>query len=85
MLSVGMVTIGDSIALFTGGRPASLGSAIQEASPPLFASVVAAMSDWLQPATLEIDPISLAVKLAIWAVASLVVLVWAFQREELSG
>jgi ABC-type transport system involved in multi-copper enzyme maturation permease subunit len=84
MILVGAVALTDSFALL-GTDLGGIGYVLQRFAPPLFVSVVLAVSDWIEPVTLKIDPVILALKLVFWMVASLAFLLVAFRREELSG
>jgi ABC-type transport system involved in multi-copper enzyme maturation permease subunit len=81
---VGAITLFDAFTLF-GASLGRLGSILQQFAPPLCTAVVVALKPWITSELPEIDPTLMALKLAFWMVASVLILLATFQKQELGS
>ncbi len=71
-------------ALF-GASLGKIGHIVLYFTPPLCTAVVVALKPWIAPVAPAVDPTIMALKLAFWVIASLLILLAAFQRQELGS
>ena len=81
---VGAITLVNAFTLF-GASLGRLGHILQHFTPPLCTAVVMALKPWIAPVDPEIDPPIMALKLAFWMVASVLILLATFQKRELGS
>jgi ABC-type transport system involved in multi-copper enzyme maturation permease subunit len=79
---VGAITFVNVFTLF-GASVGKVGHIVQYFTPPLCTAVVVALKPWIAPVTPAVDPTIMALKLAFWVVASVLILLAAFRRQEL--
>jgi ABC-type transport system involved in multi-copper enzyme maturation permease subunit len=79
---VGAITLANVFTLF-GASLGRLGYILQHFTPPLCTAVVVALKPWIAPVVLAVDPTIVALKLAFWVVASVLILLATFQKREL--
>jgi len=79
---VGAITFANVFTLF-GASLGRVGYVVQHFAPPLCTAVVVALKPWIAPVTPAVDPMIMALKLVFWVVASVVILLAAFRRQEL--
>ena len=81
---VGAITLVNAFTLF-GASLGKLGYILQHFTPPLCTAVVVALRPWIAPVVPEVDPTIRALKLAFWMVASVLILLATFQKQELGS
>jgi len=81
---VGAITLVNAFTLF-GASLGKLGYILQHFTPPLCTAVVVALRPWIAPVVPEVDPTIMALKLAFWMVASVLILLATFQKQELGS
>jgi ABC-type transport system involved in multi-copper enzyme maturation permease subunit len=81
---VGAITLVNAFTLF-GASLGRLGSILQHFAPPLCTAVVVFLKPWIAPVVPAVDPTIMVLKLAFWIVASVLVLLATFQRQELGS
>ena len=81
---VGAITFANVFTLF-GASLGRLGYILQHFTPPLCTAVVVALKPWIAPVVPEVDPTIMALKLAFWVVASVLILLATFQKQELGS
>jgi hypothetical protein len=81
---VGAITLVNVFTLF-GASLGRLGYILQHFTPPLCTAVVVALKPWIAPMVPKVDPTIVALKLAFWVVASVVILLATFKRRELGS
>jgi ABC-type transport system involved in multi-copper enzyme maturation permease subunit len=81
---VGAITFVNVFTLF-GASLGKLGNILQHFAPPLCTAVVVALKPWIAPMVPAVDPTIMALKLAFWVVASMLILLAAFQKQELGS
>ena len=84
LVFVGAIALVDAFTLF-GVSLGSFGSILQQFAPPLCTAVVLALEPWIAPVDLAVDPMLVTSKLALWMVASVLILLAVFQRRELGN
>jgi len=84
LFCVGAITLVNVFTLF-GTSLGRLGSILQHFAPPLCTAIVVALKPWIAPVAPEVDPTIVALKLAFWVVASVLILLATFQRRELGS
>jgi ABC-type Na+ efflux pump permease subunit len=79
---VGAITFVNVFTMFSTslGR---LGHILQHFTPPLCTAVVVALKPWTTSELPQVDPTIMVLKLAFWVVASVLILLAAFRRQEL--
>jgi len=63
----------------------TLGQVLQHFAPPLCTAVVVALEPWIGSEAPEVDPMIVVLKLAFWAIASVLILLASFQKKELGS
>jgi hypothetical protein len=81
---VGAVTFVNAFTLF-GASLGKLGHILQHFTPPLCTAVVVALRPWIAPVVPNVDPTIMALKLAFWMVASVLILLAIFKKRELGS
>jgi ABC-type transport system involved in multi-copper enzyme maturation permease subunit len=81
---VGAITFVNAFTLF-GTSLGKLGSILQHFAPPLCTAVVVALKPWIAPVVPDVDPTIMALKLAFWMVASVLILLATFRKQELGS
>ncbi len=81
---VGAITFVNVFTLF-GASLGRLGYILQHFTPPLCTAVVVALKPWIAPVVPDVDPTIMTLKLAFWVVASALILLAAFQKQELDS
>ena len=81
---VGAITFVNVFTLF-GTSLGKIGHIVQYFAPPLCTAVVVALKPWIAPVDPAVDPTIMALKLAFWMVASVLILLATFQRQELGS
>ena len=81
---VGAITFLNVFTLF-GAPMGRLGAILQHFTPPLCTAVVVALKPWIAPVVPDVDPTIMALKLAFWVIASVLILLATFQRRELGS
>jgi ABC-type Na+ efflux pump permease subunit len=81
---VGAITLVNTSTLF-GASLGRVGNILQQIAPPLCTAVVVALEPWIAPIAPEVDPTIMALKLAFWVIASVLILLASFQRQELGS
>jgi ABC-type transport system involved in multi-copper enzyme maturation permease subunit len=81
---VGAIAFVNVFALF-GASLGKIGHIVQSFTPPLCTAVVVALKPWIAPVTPAVDPMIMALKLAFWVIASVLILLAAFQKQELGS
>ncbi len=81
---IGAITLVNVFTLF-GASLGRLGSILQHFTPPLCTAIVVALKPWIAPVAPGVDPTIVALKLAFWMVASVLILLVTFQRRELGS
>jgi ABC-type transport system involved in multi-copper enzyme maturation permease subunit len=79
---VGAITFVNVFTLF-GASLGKVGHVLQHFTPPLCTAVVVALKPWIAPVVPDVDPTIMVLKLAFWMIVSLLLLLGAFQRQEL--
>lgn len=79
---VGVITFVNSLTLF-GAQLEGAGQVLQHFTPPLATAIVLALGPWLAPNAPDVDPVIVCLKLAVWAVASMALLLAVFRRVEI--
>lgn len=82
LIFVGAITFANVFTLF-GASLGRVGHIVQYFTPPLCTSIVVALKPWIAPIAPTVDPMIMALKLAFWVIASLLILLAAFRRQEL--
>jgi hypothetical protein len=81
---VGAITFVNVFTLF--GHPLQgVGHVVQYFTPPLCTAIVVALEPWIAPVTPSVDPTIMVLKLVFWTVASALILLATFQKQELAG
>ena len=81
---IGAITLVNVFTLF-GTSLGRLGSILQHFAPPLCTAIVVALKPWIAPVVPGVDPTIVALKLAFWVVASVLILLATFQKRELGS
>jgi hypothetical protein len=81
---VGAITLVNAFTLF-GASFGRLGNILQHFTPPLCTAVVVALKPWIAPVVPDVDPMVMVLKLGFWIVASVMILLATFQRQELGS
>jgi ABC-type transport system involved in multi-copper enzyme maturation permease subunit len=81
---VGAITLVNAFTLF-GASLGRFGYILQHFTPPLCTAVVVALKPWIAPVVPVVDPTIVALKLAFWMVASVLILLATFQKQELGS
>ena len=81
---VGAITFVNVFTLF-GASLGRVGYILQHFTPPLCTAVVVALKPWIAPVVPEVDPTIMVLKLAFWVVASMLILLATFQKQELGS
>ena len=81
---VGAIAVVNIFTLL-GASLGRLGYILQHFTPPLCTAVVVALKPWIAPVVPDVDPTIVALKLAFWVVASVLILLVTFQRQELAS
>ena len=68
-----------------GASLGRLGYILQHFTPPLCTAIVVALKPWIAPVVPAVDPTIVALKLAFWMVASVLILLATFRRRELGS
>jgi hypothetical protein len=84
LFCVGAITLVNVFTLF-GTSLGRLGSILQHFAPPLCTAIVVALKPWIAPVVPGVDPTIVALKLAFWVVASVLILLATFQKRELGS
>ena len=82
LVGIGMIATVNAIGLF-GVELGGVAWAIDRFGPPLGTSVVAALSPWIAPAEVPVDPFEVSIRAAAWAVAGIALLVVAFRKQDI--
>jgi len=81
---VGAITFVNVFTLF-GASLGRVGHILQYFTPPLCTAVVVALKPWIAPVVPAVDPTVMALKLAFWVVASVLILLATFRKHELGS
>ena len=81
---MGVIAFVNSLTLF-GVELEGAARVLQHLTPPLATAVVLALGPWFAPHALDVDPIVVCLKLAVWAVASMALLLAVFRRVEIKS
>jgi len=81
---VGAITFVNVFTLF-GASLGRVGHVLQYFTPPLCTAVVVALKPWIAPVAPAVDPTIMALKLGFWVVASALILLAAFRKQELGS
>jgi ABC-type transport system involved in multi-copper enzyme maturation permease subunit len=79
---MGVIAFVNSLTLF-GVELEGAARVLQHLTPPLATAVVLALGPWLAPNAPDVDLIVVCLKLAVWAVASMALLLAVFRRVEI--
>jgi hypothetical protein len=74
-----------NVAAQLGAELGGVAGLVDRFGPPLVSSVVVALRAWIEPANVRGAPVELALRQAVWMLASAVLLVRAFHRVEIRG
>jgi len=81
---VGAIALVNAFALF-GVSLGRLGEVVQQFAPPLCTAVVVALEPWIAPVNPDVVPAIMVLKLALWMIASVLILLATFQKRELGS
>ncbi len=81
---VGAITLVNAFTLF-GASLGRMGHIVQYFTPPLCTAIVVALKPWIAPVAPQVDPTIVVLKLAFWVVASVLILLATFQKQELGS
>lgn len=84
VLGVGVIGAVNAASLF-GAPLGGFGAALDRFGPPLLSATLQPLAPWLEPAGVNGDPAELALRLALWAGASVALLVALARRIEIPG
>jgi ABC-type Na+ efflux pump permease subunit len=76
---------GANVLELAGAQLGGLGHVVQYFTPPFSSAVVIALAPWIEGTPLHVDPAVVAFKLVFWMVASVWLLLAAFERQELKA
>jgi hypothetical protein len=82
LIGVGMIATVNAIGSFRvelGG----VAGAIDRFGPPLGSAVVTALSPWIAPAEVAVDPLAVSIRAVAWAVAGVALLVVVFRKQDI--
>jgi hypothetical protein len=80
---VGTMAVANAVALATGGGGTGTLAWLDRLGPPFASGLVAPLAPWLEPYSLEVDPLLVGLRLLVWCAIAGTGLVLAFRRVEL--